>query len=194
MSGELRNTAKPSKEQSVLIGARLRAARQAKSLTLGQVAAATGLTEGFVSKLERDQVSPSVASLVAVCEAIGLRVGDLFETPTTNIVRAGNGPLVNFGGVGARESLLAPGGQTHVEVLHSLIDPGGNGGAQLYALDCELEFVYVLAGEFEIQIGAKAYKLGTGDSMSFKGKEPHTWRNPSTTDGAEVIWVLAPAP
>jgi transcriptional regulator with XRE-family HTH domain len=194
VSGELRNAAKTPKDAAVQIGARLRAARQARSLTLGQVAAAAGLTEGFVSKLERDQVSPSVASLVAVCEAIGLRVGDLFEPPATNIVRAGNGPLVNFGGKGARESLLSPGGQTYVEVLHSLVEPGGNGGAELYALDCELEFIYVIAGSFEIQIGPKTYLLNAGDSMSFKGKEPHTWRNPSASDGAEVIWVLAPAP
>ena len=85
------------------IGGRIRATRLARGLTLGQVAAAAGLTEGFVSKLERDQVSPSVASLVAVCEALGLKVGELFDAPASAIVRAGDGAQINFGGNDARE-------------------------------------------------------------------------------------------
>ena len=58
---------------AVLIGAKLRAARKMRSLTLDQVAQAAGLTKGFVSRLERDDVSPSVASLVSVCDILGLR-------------------------------------------------------------------------------------------------------------------------
>ena len=60
------------------IGGRIRATRLARGLTLGQVAAAAGLTQGFVSKLERDQVSPSVASLVAITRRTW-RTSDEFE-------------------------------------------------------------------------------------------------------------------
>ena len=63
----------------VLIGARLRAARLARGMTLEAVATAAGISLGFVSKLERDQVSPSVASLVAICDAVGLKVGKSFN-------------------------------------------------------------------------------------------------------------------
>ena len=76
-------------EVQVRIGARLRAARQARGLTIAQVAEAAGLTKGFVSRLERDDVSPSVASLVTVCEVLGLRVGELFDPPETAVIRAG---------------------------------------------------------------------------------------------------------
>lgn len=86
---------------TVRIGAKLRAARKMRSLTLDQVAQGAGLTKGFVSRLERDDVSPSVASLVAVCEILGLRVGDLFDPPVTAVLRAGEGRLINFGGHGA---------------------------------------------------------------------------------------------
>ena len=189
----IRPTRKPISENSVQIGQRLRAARLSKSLTLGQVAASSGLTEGFVSKLERDQVSPSVASLVSVCQAIGLRVGDLFEPPTTNVIRAGEGSLINFGGDKVREYLLTPGSQSHIEVLHSIIEPGGSGGKELYALNCDVEFVLVIEGEVEIQLGPEVIKLFKGDSLTFKGSEPHTWRNPSRTNGSQVIWVMAPA-
>lgn len=194
MSGSIRRTVKPSSEQTVQIGARLRAARLGRGLTLGQVSNSAGLTESFVSKLERDQVSPSVASLVAVCEAVGMRVGDLFEPPVTSIIRAGKGAPVNFGGDKVREYLLSPGSQTHIEVLQSIIEPGGSAGEELYSLDCEIEFVFVIKGTLELQIGAESVLLDTGDSMTFKGKEPHTWKNPSPTEGCQVLWMMAPAP
>ncbi len=74
---------------AVLIGARLRAACNQRSLTRDQVTLAPGPTKGLVSRLERDDVSPSVASLVAACEILGLRVGDLLDPPATAVLRAG---------------------------------------------------------------------------------------------------------
>ncbi len=175
------------------IGGRLRAARLARGLTLGQVGAAAGLTEGFVSKLERDQVAPSVASLVSVCEALGLKVGELFDPPASAIVRAGDGAQVNFGGTDAKEFLLSSGNQTSIEVLHSKIAPGGSGGDELYALNCEVEFVYVLQGQLEVILGPEHHTLNTGDAMTFRGRDAHTWRNPSAQT-IEVLWVMSPAP
>ncbi|MDY7558486.1 helix-turn-helix transcriptional regulator [Cryobacterium sp. 10C3] len=110
--------------RQIPIGARLRAARQAKNLTLEAVSTAAGVTSGFLSRMERDQVSPSVSSLVAICDVVGLRVGELFEAPATQIVRAGEGAPINFGGQGAEEFLLTPGVQTHMQVIHSRIQPG----------------------------------------------------------------------
>ncbi|MBX9717633.1 MAG: XRE family transcriptional regulator [Microbacteriaceae bacterium] len=177
----------------VKIGARLRAARLARGLTLEAVGAAVGISQGFVSKLERDQVSPSVASLVAICEAVGLKVGELFEPPPSQIVRAGHGAPINFGGEGAVEYLLTPGTQTDVEVIHSIIDPGGTAGADLYSLDCDVEFVYVLRGTLTVTLADDDYELAAGDSMTFRGRDPHTWRNASADAECEVLWVLAPA-
>jgi uncharacterized cupin superfamily protein len=102
--------------------------------------------------------------------------------------------MINFGGINAREYLLSPGSQTHIEVLHSIVSPQGSGGEELYALDTEIEFVYVLKGQFDIVLGPTTHNLNTGDAMTFRGREPHTWRNPSTSELAEVLWVLSPAP
>lgn len=177
----------------VRIGARLRAARLARGLTLEAVGSAAGISQGFVSKLERDQVSPSVASLVAICEAVGLKVGELFEPPPSQIVRAGQGAPINFGGEGAEEFLLTPGSQTDVEVIRSLIAPGGTAGDDLYSLDCDVEFVYVLTGRLTVVLGDDEHELAAGDSMTFRGRDPHTWRNASADERCEVLWVLAPA-
>ncbi|MDY7529358.1 MULTISPECIES: helix-turn-helix domain-containing protein [Cryobacterium] len=180
--------------RQIPIGARLRAARQAKNLTLEAVSTAAGVTSGFLSRMERDQVSPSVSSLVAICDVVGLRVGELFEAPATQIVRAGEGAPINFGGQGAEEFLLTPGVQTHMQVIHSRIQPGGSAGPDLYELESEAEFVLVLAGSLELVIGEDVFLLATGDAMTFRGRDPHRWRNPSPADACEVIWMLAPAP
>ncbi|NUR07055.1 MAG: cupin domain-containing protein [Nocardioidaceae bacterium] len=179
--------------QAVLIGTKLRTARKLRGLTLDQVARSAGLTKGFVSRLERDDVSPSVASLVSVCDVLGLRVGELFDPPRTSVIRAGEGQLINFGGEGAVERLVTPGTQTALEVIHSVIEPGGNGGEELYALSCDAECAYVLSGTVEVVLEDHTETLSAGDAMTFPGNSPHTWRNPGPRP-CKVLWILAPAP
>ncbi|WP_433833147.1 helix-turn-helix domain-containing protein [Actinoplanes sp. CA-015351] len=155
---------------------------------------ATGLNKGFISRLERDEVSPSVASLVSICDVLGIRVGELFEPPPTSLVRAGEGRPINFGGVNVHELLLTPGTQTHLQVIHSTVEPGGGGGDQLYTLDCEVEFVYVVRGRLKVSISEDSVLLDAGDAFTFPGREPHTWSNALPDEECQVIWVLAPAP
>lgn len=194
MAGRARPVAEPGTSPGVRIGGRLRAARQARGLTLEKVAAATNLTKGFISRLERDEVSPSVASLVSVCEVLGIRIGVLFETPRTQLVRAAEGRRINFGGSRVAEFLLTPGTQSQLQVIHSTIEPGGSGGTELYTLDCEVEFVYVVRGGLVVTLSGEAVHLRTGDAFTFPGREPHTWANDSGVEECEVLWALAPAP
>ena len=178
----------------VRIGTRLRQARMNRGLTLKTVAAAASLTQGYLSKVERDQVSPSVASLVSLCRAVGLRVGDLFDPPPSAIVRAGQGARINFGAEGADEFVITPGSQTQIEVIQSLIEPGGTGGAVQYVLDCDVEFIFISRGSLEVLMGDDLIELDEGDALTIAGRAPHTWRNASSTERCEVLWMLAPAP
>ncbi len=158
------------------------------------MAHASGLTAGFLSRLERDEVQPSVASLVTLCEVLGLRVGSLFDPPETAIVRRGQGQPINFGGVDVAETLLTPGTQTRLQVIHSDVEPGGNGGDDLYSLDSDFECVYVVAGTLVVTNESGDVVLGEGDAMTFPAHQPHTWRNTSTENACEVLWILTPAP
>lgn len=180
--------------RQVPIGARLRMARLAKSLTLDDVASAVGISQGYISRLERDQVSPSVGTLVSICDTVGLRMGELFDAPSTDVVRAGEGSPINFGGEGADELLLTPSSEPNLQVIHSVIDPGGSAGPELYSLDCDVEFVYVVSGTLEIVVGDIAETLGQGDAMTFRGRDPHRWQNASAAEPCEVLWVMAPSP
>ncbi|MGH8893765.1 MAG: helix-turn-helix domain-containing protein [Actinomycetes bacterium] len=194
MAGRARPVAKRDATDRVRIGSRLRAARRARSLTLEKVAEATRLNKGFISRLERDEVSPSVASLVRLCDVLGIRIGELFEPPDTTVVRATEGRRINFGGSGVREHLLTPGTQGHLQVIHSTIEPGGSGGKELYSLDCEIEFVYVVRGELLVSLSEESVVLAPGDAFTFPGREPHTWANVRTDEECDVLWALAPAP
>jgi transcriptional regulator with XRE-family HTH domain len=183
MSRRTRLAAPDQARPVVLIGNKLRNARQLRGLTLDQVAQSAGLTKGFVSRLERDDVSPSVASLVSVCEVLGLRMGDLFDPPRTSVIRSGKGAV---------ERLVTPGTQSALEVIHSVVEPGGNGGEELYALACEAECAYVLSGTLEVVLEHGVETLTAGDAMTFPGNAPHTWRNPGPRP-SKVLWILAPA-
>lgn len=194
MAARARRVAQTSKKSSVVLGGRLRASRQSRALTLDQVADATGLTKSFLSRLERDEVSPSVASLVTVCEVLGISVGELFEPPQTALVRASEGRRINFGGRNVHEYLLTPGTQKDLQVLHSRIEPGGGGGGELYTLHCKVEFVYVITGHLKMTLIGETLELDPGDAFTFPGREPHTWANGRRDEPCEVLWVLTPAP
>lgn len=183
-----------SPTHQVRIGSRLRAARKAHGYTLDQLASASGLTKGFLSRVERDETSPSVASLLTLCEVMSVDVGSLFSAPDVALVRRNAAPAINLGGTGVTEQLMTPRGQSALQLIHSRIDPGGTGGSDLYSINCELEVVYVLKGSIEMVFSDHTQKLSTGDALTFSGGEPHTWHNFSSARGAEVIWVLVPAP
>ncbi len=172
------------------IGSRLRAARQVRSLTIAQVAESAGLTKGFLSRVERDHTSPSVATLVAICEVLDISIGDLFESSDAAVVRRDEAPKINLGGSGTREVLLSPRHDSRFQLIRSVVEPGGNGGAELYTISAEVEALHVLSGTVEVRFGDAEHLLNAGDSVTFAGSEPHQWQSAS---GAELLWVLVPA-
>lgn len=182
----------PPSASAVRIGARLRRARRRSGMSIGQLAEATQLTKGFISQLERDLTTASVASLVSICNALQIGVGSLFEPSRTDLVRRGQRPRINFGGEHVTEWLLTPCRQDRLQVIQGEIEPGGGGGSELYTLPADTEFVHVVSGRLEVVVEEETYGLAAGDSLTFSGHDPHTWRNPSASQPAVVLWVLAP--
>ncbi|MFF3892857.1 helix-turn-helix domain-containing protein [Streptomyces sp. NPDC001812] len=177
----------------VRVGARLRACRKAQGLTIEQVAAATGLTRGFISRVERDETSPSVATLVTLCQVLSLPVGSLFEDADTEVIRLGDAPQINMGGRGVLDRMVTPRGQSKVQVLRSRLDAGANGGDDLYTINCDVEVIHVIEGEVTVLFTGRTETLTAGDTLTFSGREPHNWRN-SDASVAEVLWTFVPAP
>jgi transcriptional regulator with XRE-family HTH domain len=175
------------------IGPQLRAARLAARMTMAEVAQKSGLTKGFVSKIERDLANVSVASLMRLCEALGISVGTLFRADRGEVVRRGAYPPINFGGSKMREYLLTPSGEKRVQAILSEIEPGGGSGAEPYSLPADVEFVLVLAGQLHIEVAGSQLVLADGDAFTFPASARHTFRVRPADGPARVLWVFSPA-
>jgi transcriptional regulator with XRE-family HTH domain len=175
------------------IGAQLRAARLAARLSMAEVAERAGLTKGFVSKLERDLANVSVASLIRLCDALGISVGSLFQAPKGEVVRRGARPRINFGGRKMTEYLLTPSGEKRVQAILSDIEPGGGSGKEPYALPAGVEFVLILAGQLQVTVAGEQVLLEEGDALTFTADMDHSFQTPTGSGRARVLWVLSPA-
>jgi len=178
--------------QRAAIGSRLRAARRSQQFTIDHLAVATGLTKGFISRIERDMTSPSVATLVSLCEVLHVNIGDLFASSDVELVTAAGAPRINLGGDGVNERLLTPRRESRVQVVRSTIVPGGSGGGQLYTINSPVDVVHVLAGSVTMQFSDRTWSLTAGDSLTFDGREPHNWQADPEVE-TELMWILAPA-
>jgi transcriptional regulator with XRE-family HTH domain len=182
-------------DERVRFGARLRHAREASRLSLAELAARSGVTKSFLSRVERDETSPSVASLLGICDALGLSMADLFQTPNTTLVRSSDRPKIDDLPKAADvvDTLITPPGERHVTVIETTVAPGGSGGAVMYTIPSECEVCFILQGTIEMQVEDRLFTLERGDALTFGAAVPHTWRNPSTDSGARILWILAPA-
>jgi transcriptional regulator with XRE-family HTH domain len=174
------------------LGARLRAQRAARGLTIAQLASAAGLTKGFVSRLERDQSSVSIAALLRICDVLHTPIGRLFEAPSTALVRASDAPVVEFG-KGMRRLIYTPADVGDLQVIKMQLDPGASAGREAYAIRGGSQFVQVLIGSLEFQLEAEHFRLAEGDSLTFQGTRLHTYRNASRRAPCEALMVLTPA-
>jgi transcriptional regulator with XRE-family HTH domain len=183
-----------AQRQAVQFGAKLRERRRELDMTLDQVAQATGLTTGFVSDVERDQASPSVNSLLALCEVLGLRVGTLFDGADTSIIRRGERRPIKFGGIGIQDFLLSPNSQTRFQAILSEMQPDARGSEDLYSLRADEVFVMAMDGEIMINLNGEQTHLLAGDCMTYDPRIPHSFNNPSRTRKATALFIITPPP
>ncbi len=175
------------------IGPRLRAARQARGMTIADLAAEAGLSNGFIGLLERDETNASVATLLRICELLGVRIGSLFERPRTNILRKAEREIVNFGGYQIEDVVLTPKWEHALQVIESTIGPAGRSGDEPHAFEAEAELIYVLKGSLDVSMSGEVSRLRGGDALLISPREPHSWVNPSRTTSATVLWIITPA-
>jgi transcriptional regulator with XRE-family HTH domain len=170
MSGDENGTL-PSGHDGTRIGAQLKAARLAARKSMAEVAEQSGLTKGFVSKLERDLANVSVASLIRLCAY----------------------PPINFGGSRIKEYLLTPSGEKRMQAILSDIEPGGGSGEEPYSLPADVEFVFILAGQLQLTVAGEQITLERGDAFTFTASTAHTFRVSRDAGRAQVLWMFSPA-
>ena len=157
--------AKPAKADPV--GPRLRRLRLKRNDSLAKVAQAAGVSVGFLSALERGQMSASIATLRRLARFYRMSILSLFDPSDANPgrVRPAERKVLEAG-PGMRMELLAW-GNTLMEPHIFRIAPSAGSG-ESYAHEGE-EFLYILKGAIEIALdGAEANLLEQGDSFYFE--------------------------
>lgn len=181
-------------QDDIHLGERLRAARKARALSIEQVANVAGITKSFLSRLERDAVAASVATLLRVCNAIGIRPGSLFDPPATNLVRASEGTPISLGGQGMSEYLISGSSNEHMMALLSVIEPNGGSGSEPYTLNAAADLVHIKQGELIILVDNVPHHLYEGDTFTFPPSLSHMWVNPSARQKTVALWIIVPPP
>jgi DNA-binding transcriptional MerR regulator len=179
----------PSQGRAAIDGHRLRALRTERGFSLREAAALAKLSPGFLSALERNAASASVASLQLLTHAYGVTTLDLFAAPSRSgrRIRPRERPVLELNGVRI-EQLSA--GALRLEPQLFVLDAGSTSDGA-YAHEGE-EFLYVLEGAVTVWIGTgEKHRLQPGDALTFPSTLPHRWRN--RADGeTRLLWINTP--
>ena len=171
------------------IGGHLRRLRSKRRLSLAQVADAVGISVGFLSALERSQMSGSVGTLRKLARFYKTNILDFFDASENGRrqVRPAERKVLEAG-AGVRMELLAWGNTVMEPHLFRIAPEAGSGDP--YTHDGE-EFIYLLRGELEITVDGEQYHLRSGDSFYFESATPHRWKNPGRSETL-ILWVNTP--
>jgi transcriptional regulator with XRE-family HTH domain len=161
------------------IGREVKRYREKTGLTISELAKASGMSAGMLSKIENGATSPSLASLQALSSALQIPFTALFksyeEIRDATFVKAGQGLTIERRGTRAGHQYQLLGHSTHGPVM---VEP------YLITLTQEtdvfpafqhpgMEFLYMLEGNVVYRHGEKTYDMHPGDALFFDAEAPH---------------------
>ncbi len=175
------------------LGKKIRDLRLRRGMTVQQLAEASGLSKGFISQVENDRTSPSLATLQDLARALETSVAYLVveEEKVLHVVRMSERRQVAVGGNTSRVELLSAWPKRNLELLIAELPPGLSAGDKRHYHHGE-ECMLCLEGEVSIRCGDQREVLRAGDSVHYDGRVPHAIENcgPGT---ARVIIAMTPA-
>jgi transcriptional regulator with XRE-family HTH domain len=175
------------------LGRKIRDLRLRRGLTVQQLAEASGLSKGFISQVENDRTSPSLATLRDLAAALETSVAYLVveEDQVPHVVRKSERPRVQVGGNTSRVEVLSAQPKRNLELLMAELPPGLNAGDKRHYHHGE-ECVVVLEGRIRLTCGSQVLVLETGDSCHYDGRVPHAVEN-CGSGTARLLIAMTPA-
>jgi transcriptional regulator with XRE-family HTH domain len=178
---------------SLDVGTQLKAVRSAYGLSQRELAKRAGVTNGMISLIEQNRVSPSVSSLKKVLDGIPMSLAEFFTLDLSA------GPQVFFsrneltdlaGGDVSLRLVAAKRPNRALAILHERYAPGADTGADMLSHKGE-EGGVIVKGRIELTVGAATRVLGAGDAYYFSSAVPHRFRNPGREE-CEIISANSP--
>ncbi len=172
------------------IGYRIKQLRLKKCLTLEELASRCELTKGFLSQVERNLTSPSIATLYDILEALGTTLGEFFKEESDERAVFGSDDFFVDERDGYTVNWIVPNSQKNeMEPVLIELEPGMK-TFEVQPNDGE-EFGYVLEGRVTLVNGDKEHIVKKGETFYLTGKNFHYLRNDRKT-AAKFIWVSTP--
>lgn len=174
------------------IGEKIKELRVLKSLTQEELADRAELSKGFISQLERDLTSPSIATLVDILQCLGTDLEEFFSGSSSNQVVFKKTDYFEKYDSDLKSEIkwIIPNAQKNMlEPILLTLDPGGS----TYPDNPHEgeEFGYVLSGSITLHIGNKTFKAKKGESFYYKADKKH-FITASQKQDAALLWISTP--
>ena len=175
----------------MVIGQRIKDLRLSCELTQEELADRCELTKGYISQLENDLTSPSIATLIDILSALGTNIKEFFSKDDSEekVVTTKDDFIVK-----EREdyvlSWLVPNAQKNEMEPVKILLKAGKETEEDFPHEGE-EFGYVLKGQIKLVLGKRGVRVKKGESFYFIPSKVHKIVNSSEID-AEFIWVSSP--
>ncbi len=175
------------------IGESLRQLRQQRGLTQEELADRCELSKGFISQVERNLASPSIATLIDMLECLGSNPSDFFhEKKADRSVYTSQDMFEKVDEETLHGSItwLVPDAQKN-RMEPILVTLGPNGQSYTMGPGEGEEFGYVLAGSIFLVTGQEKLRVKTGDSFFVRPTSEHYLKNAGKST-AKVLWISTP--
>ena len=175
------------------VGTHLKSVRQMYGLSQRELAKRAGVTNGLISLIEQNRVSPSVSSLKKVLDGIPMGLADFFTLdlggkPQVFFPRV---ELPDIGSAGVELRLVGGRIATRcMSILHERYAPNAEAGEEMLSQAGE-EGGVIVKGKIELTVGGESRVLGTGDAYYFKSSLPHRFRNIGREE-CEIVSASSP--
>jgi len=169
----------PERELERALGNQIRLRRRLLDLSVSDLAAAAGISNGMLSKIENGAISASLATLQSIAAVLQAPLSSLFasfeDRQDCSYVPAGQGLNIDRRGtkVGHVYALLGHALRGDVAVEPYLISLSENAAPHTAFSHSGVEFIYMLEGEVAYRHGAQTYTLTPGDALLFDSSALH---------------------
>lgn len=178
------------KKEIVPIGKRIRRARLAKKISLDTMANETGLSKEMIKKIEGGKHRPSVGTLLQISRT--LHIDSSFLLKEQDDTKAARSKAYTKRTDNYAYTPLTPSAENkHLKAFRIVVEAQSSHDGVGFQHEGE-EFVYVLKGKVEVQVGDHVNKLKKGDSLHFNSGVKHDLRNTGKTDAELIVVVYAP--
>lgn len=174
------------------IGEKLRRLRLANSLTMEELSNRAYLTKGYISQLERDLTSPSIATLKDILDILGEKLANFFKeaTPEKEVYSKSSRVTTSDSIDTLKVELLVPGAQSRLmDPVLVTLSPGEKTWEEV-SHEGE-EFGFVLSGTVLLHLDKTEHKVRKGDCFYFKASKIHCVENIGK-GLAKILWVVSP--